>query len=104
VVPKNSAVSAGCVSGRRELESTSSRLDSLEHWAPAPESNDSELRALRWLCSQDYSDHCLQHLARFGVLGPQRMPTAPERVVFCLVASARPVRQVVELQWEARFA
>ena len=105
MVPKNSAVSAGCVSGRRELESTSSRLDSLEHFGPAQESNDSELRALRWLCSQDYSDHCLQqHLARFGVPGPQRMPTAPERVVFCLVASARPVRQVVQLEWEARFA
>jgi hypothetical protein len=86
VVPKNSAVLAGCVSGRPELESTSSRLDSLEHWEPAPESSDWELQAPRWLCSQDYSDHCLQHLAHSGVLGPQRMSTAPERVAFCLVA------------------
>jgi len=86
VVPKNSAVLSGCASERPELESTLSRPDSLERWEPALESNDWGLRAPRWLCSQDYSDHCLQRLARFEVLGPQRMPTAPERVVFCLVA------------------
>ena len=86
VVPKNSAVLAGCASERPELESTLSRPDSLERWEPAPESNDWELQAPRWLCSQDCSDHCLQHLASFGVLGQQKMPTAPGRVVFCSAA------------------
>jgi hypothetical protein len=81
-VPRNNAVLAERVSGRLELESTSLRLDSLERWEPAPASNDWGLQVPHWLCSQDYNDHCLQRLARSGVLEPQRMPTAPERVVF----------------------
>lgn len=85
-VLKNSAVLAGLAPERRELGNTSLRRDSLERWELAPESNGWELQALHWLCSQDCSDHYLQHLASPEALGPQRMPTAPEIVVFCLVA------------------